>query len=54
MKTADREYIKESVRRGEIKEKDAKELIGELEDGDFVQCYGPDMLPIKTNKEDRC
>ena len=48
MKTADREYIKESVRRGEIKEKDAKELIGDLEDGDFVQCYGPDMRPIKA------
>ena len=48
MKTADREYIKEAVRRGEIKEEDAKELLQELEDGDFVQCYGPDMRPIKT------
>ena len=48
MKTADREYIKEAVRRGEIKEEDAKDLLKELEYGDFEQCYGPDMLPIKA------
>lgn len=42
MKTADREYLKEAVRRGEIKEEDAKELMQELEQGDFRQCYAPD------------
>ena len=52
MKTADREYIKEAVRRGEIREEDAKEMIQDLEDGDSVQCYGPDMQPIKAHGTD--
>ena len=63
MKTADREYIKEAVRRGEIKEEDANLLIATLEsatdkhcklwmDGDrllFKQCCAPGWdEPVKT------
>ena len=51
MKTADREYIKEAVRRGEIKEEDAKDLLKELEYDDFVQRYGPYMRPIKKDHQ---
>ena len=54
MKTADREYIKEAVRRGEIKEEDANFLIARLESatdkhGNFKQCCAPGWdEPVKT------
>ena len=51
MTTADREYIKEAVRRKEWTQEDADKMIKDLEHGDFVQCYGPDMRPINTGTD---